>query len=89
MPNSLPEHMVLNGEFSLATCSFMYQSRCVVYSPFTTESMLCDRSVVGLLERLSEADTLANEVDNFISEHPQSAARVIEQLLSMQILLPS
>ncbi|OLQ75523.1 hypothetical protein BIT28_23110 [Photobacterium proteolyticum] len=89
MPNTLPEHIVLNREFSIALCTFKHQSRSVIYSPFTSESMLCDISVVTLLERLGDAGSHADEIDLFMSKHPQPAPGVIEQLLAMQILLPS
>lgn len=89
MPNSLPEHIVLNSEFSVALCTFKHKSRCVIYSPFTSESMLCDISVVTLLERLGDAGWRGEELDYLMNTHPQSTSEVIEQLLSMQILLPS
>lgn len=89
MQDKLPGNIELNSEFSIIHCTFKHQSRSVIYSPFTSESMLCDISVVELLERLSNADCMTGEVDRYVKKRPESALGLIKQLLSMQILLPS
>lgn len=89
MKDKRPERIELNGKFSIIYCTFKHQSRSVIYSPFTSESMLCDISVVELLERLSHADCMTGEVDSYVKKRPESALGVIKELLSMQILLPA
>lgn len=89
MQERKPIRFALNREFAVSPCTFRHQSRGVVFSPFTCEAILCDISVVELLDRLTIAEDITDEIDSYVQQQPISAADVIKQLVAMQILLPS
>ncbi|MBC7004724.1 hypothetical protein BIZ37_19360 [Photobacterium sp. BZF1] len=73
------ESLVLN--FDLDCCSFISDDKAVIFSPFTCESLLCDKSVYDLLKFLSEE----NKNDYFVSI-PEAKSEVLDKLLSMRII---
>lgn len=81
------EQFSLHSSFSIKDCTYSSGSNGVIYSPFNSETLLCDLSVIrflSLLESHRSRNTAIKELTK--SHHPSLVAEVLTQLKAMRVI---
>ncbi len=74
----------VNEDYCLDDCVFFSENDAVIFSPFTSETLLCERSVLDFLISL---DNQSVPIEEVMGEGRKCIDEIIEKLVSMRIIL--
>ncbi len=79
------EDIELNKDFTLDECTFFSDDKAVIFSPFTTETLLCEKTVLDALGALAHCDR-QKSINVFRDISPDFYNEVLTKLISMRII---
>jgi len=80
------EKYALNRQFSIKECVYLCNDNGVVFSPMTTETLLCDKKLVTYLIALEQDLNAEESLKIFKDSNPSYANEVLKRLLDMHII---
>lgn len=79
--------LVLNDSFSINEFIFQYEGNGVIYSPYTSEVLLCTQSVIDFVNHLNKKRNQQRTSINFVFENANYHREIVEKLISMDIIV--
>lgn len=76
----------VNEDYCLDDCVFFSDNDAVIFSPFTSETLLCERSVLDFLVSLDNKNQSV-PIEEVMGEGRKCINEIIEKLVSMRIIL--
>lgn len=77
----------VNEAFCIDDCVFADDKKAVIFSPFTSETLLCERIVLDFLSSLIKAQGQHTTLNDLMDKRHESLNEITEKLVSMRIIL--